>query len=201
MTSEPNPTEVLKKLATAKEKKDIGDQAFKAGDAKQALRGYHESLLYLQGIDKSALGSALGVPSAAPSVADAAAPKEKTPADEMLEKVYANMSACHIKQENWKRALETADKALAINENNYKAIFRKGKALGEQGYFERAEKILEDLVKKNPSDTPVVNAELARLRAADKERERQQNQKLKGWLNRESKKTAQDEASEASTES
>jgi len=28
----------------------------------------------------------------------------------MLEKVYANMSACHIKQGNWKRAVETADK-------------------------------------------------------------------------------------------
>ena len=28
----------------------------------------------------------------------------------ILEKVYANMSACHIKQENWKRAVDTADK-------------------------------------------------------------------------------------------
>lgn len=27
-----------------------------------------------------------------------------------IEKVYNNMSACHIKQGNWQRALETADK-------------------------------------------------------------------------------------------
>ena len=30
--------------------------------------------------------------------------------DEMVEKIYANMSACHLNQKNWQRALETADK-------------------------------------------------------------------------------------------
>lgn len=90
--------------------------------------------------------------------------------DDILEKIYANMSACHLKNQNWKRAVETADKvrfrivdhttyiygtyslqALAKNENNYKAMFRKGKALGEQGFFEKALKVLEELKKKNPS--------------------------------------------------
>lgn len=42
-------------------------------------------------------------------------------------------------------------KALKKNENNYKALFRKAKALGETGYFERAEKILEDIKKKSPA--------------------------------------------------
>jgi hypothetical protein len=41
--------------------------------------------------------------------------------------------------------------ALAKNENNYKALFRKGKALGEQGFFEKAEKILVDLKLRNPT--------------------------------------------------
>lgn len=72
-------------------------------------------------------------------------------ADDLVEKVYANMSACHIKRENWKRAQETAEKALAKNPKNYKAMFRRGKALGEQGYFERAEQILEELIKESPS--------------------------------------------------
>lgn len=47
--------------------------------------------------------------------------------------------------------METADKALAKNENNYKAMFRKGKALGEQGFFEKAQKVLTDLKAKNPT--------------------------------------------------
>lgn len=86
----------------------------------------------------------------------------------MLEKIYSNMSVCHLKQSNWKRAIETADKvnivfllrstttsqkrhlkALAQNGNNFKALFRKAKALGELGHFEKAEKILEELLEKN----------------------------------------------------
>ena len=110
------------------------------------------------------------------------------------------MSACHIKQGNWKRAQETADKvlpfvhisksrishcgslrqALAKNPTNSKALFRKGKALGEQGYFEKAEKILEDLLKEDSADAPAIKAELERLRLADKEREKLHNQKFKG---------------------
>lgn len=68
-----------------------------------------------------------------------------------MEKVYANMSACHIKRDNWKRAQETAEKALAKNPKNYKAMFRRAKALGEQGYSERAEKILEELIRQSPT--------------------------------------------------
>jgi tetratricopeptide (TPR) repeat protein len=77
-------------------------------------------------------------------------------ADELVEKVYANMSACHIKRENWKRAQETAEKALAKNPSNYKAMFRRGKALGEQGFFERAEKILEEIIKQSAAGMPCV---------------------------------------------
>ena len=114
------------------------------------------------------------------------------------------MSACHTKRENWKRAQETAEKALARNPKNYKAMFRRGKALGEQGYFERAEKILEELIKESPagklallrscwravvsyrisilydSDAPAAAAELKRLRAIDKAKEKEHNQKLRG---------------------
>jgi len=87
--------------------------------------------------------------------------------DLMLEKIYANMSACHLKQENWKRAIDTADKvtatppkapclttriqALAKNPANSKALFRKGKALGELGYFEKAEVALTEAKKVAPS--------------------------------------------------
>ncbi|EIM91096.1 TPR-like protein [Stereum hirsutum FP-91666 SS1] len=170
---------ILVKLATAKEHKNVGDQAFKAGEVKQALQAYHMSLLYLQGIDKSGLQSALGGDSSSGDKT-----QEKTEADEMLEKIYANMAACHIKNSNWKRVLECVDKTLAKNPNNYKALFRRAKALGETGYFERAEKILEDIMKKSPADEPAAKAELARLRAMDKERERKHNQKLKGWLSR-----------------
>jgi len=38
---------------------------------------------------------------------------------------------------------------LAKNPNNAKALFRKGKALGEQGFFEKAVKSLEEAKAKD----------------------------------------------------
>ncbi|EIW84337.1 hypothetical protein CONPUDRAFT_100308 [Coniophora puteana RWD-64-598 SS2] len=180
------------KLNTAKEKKDQGDQAFKSGDVKAALRSYHETLMYLHGIDKNALKALSG--GAAPAPVDAAASakqeQEKTEADIMMEKIYANMSACHIKQENWPRAIDTADKALAKNEANYKAMFRKAKALGEQGFFEKAYKLLDDIKTKSSADAPMADAELNRLRAIDKEKQKVSDKKLRGFLSRDKKETS-----------
>jgi len=194
------------KLATGKQKKDDGDQFFKQGKVKEALVSYHGSLMYLLGLDKNAMQGLGVVPPPPPVTAGAsssAEAKEKTEVDELIEKIYANMSACHIKQQNWKRAIETADKALAKNENNYKAMFRKGKALGEQGFFERSVKILEDVKTKNPTDAVMVDAEIARLRAIDNEREKVHKQKLKGFLTRDKgeKKLAQAETPTAEASS
>lgn len=135
------------------------------------------------------------------------------------------MAACHIKNGNYQRAVETADKvrsrpnqhvfahkriphiiqALAKNENNGKAMFRKAKALGELGYFEKAVKILEDLKKKSPTgkrllsclaphcarytnsitftDVASADQEIARLTVIDNERERVHKKKMKGKSN------------------
>lgn len=175
------------KVETAKNKKEAGDLAFKDGKVSEALMAYHQALLYLQGLDKSALQS-LGMTSTPQPSSDGSAAKEKTEIDDMIEKIYANQSACHLKNGNWKRAVETADKALKKNENNYKAMFRKGKALGEEGFFEKSLKVLEELKKKNPSDTAMVDAEIARLRAIDNERSKAARQKLKGFLNKAEKK-------------
>jgi len=190
------------KLATAKQKKDTADQAFKQGKVKDALKAYHEALMYLLGLDKNALQS-IGIaskPAPSSDPADGSKAKERTEVDDILEKIYANMSACHLKNQNWKRAVETADKALAKNEANYKAMFRKGKALGEQGFFDKALKILEDLKTKNPSDATLVDQEIARLRAIDDEREKVHKKKLKGFLNKAEKKgeTLFDESTEPS---
>ena len=90
--------------------------------------------------------------------------------------------------------------ALAKNPDNYKAQFRKGKAQAEMGYIEKALVTLEDLIKKDESrefylgillhllqpvaEKAAITAEIARIKAADKEREKKHNQKFKGFLNR-----------------
>ncbi|GJJ08684.1 hypothetical protein Clacol_002903 [Clathrus columnatus] len=184
------------KIEIAKKKKDSGDAAFKAGEIKEALRGYHEALLYLNGIDKSAVQSM--VSGGAQGDEDE---KNKSEVDEMLEKIYANQSACHIKNQNWKRAIEAADKALSKNEKNHKAGFRKGKALAELGFTEKAEKTLTDLLGKKPSptDAATINAELQRIRSADAARMKKHENSLRGFLSR--NKDSKVEESEGTTPS
>ena len=129
------------------------------------------------------------------------------------------MSACHMSLKNYQRAIETADKvgylpsihvrvfesaqALKKNAKNYKVLFRKGKAVGEQGWYERACKILEEVKSKSPEgmstllrtivavrslilqtkDAAKVDAEIARLRVVDQAKEKATSKKLKGqWL-------------------
>lgn len=92
--------------------------------------------------------------------------------------------------------------ALAKNDQNWKAMFRKGKALGELGYYERASKVLEELKTKNPSgeslnsdsiklkhntynfpsDAANITAELTRLKAIDVAKGKANDKKLKGQL-------------------
>jgi len=100
------------------------------------------------------------------------------------------MSACHMKVGNWKRTQETAEKVLKKNDKNYKALYRKAKALAEQGYLERAYKVFEELKTKNPSEITLYEQELARYKAIDVQREKANNAKLKGFLNKAEKKAA-----------
>ncbi|KAI0635991.1 hypothetical protein C8Q77DRAFT_1100764 [Trametes polyzona] len=176
--------DILRKLEQAKSYKDKGDAAFQEGKVKEALAAYHTSILYLSGLDKNALQRALGKPVPAPPPVDSAAQeKPRTEADELQEKIYSNMSQCHVKTGNWKRVLETADKALSFNPKNRKALFRKAKAYGETGWFEKADKILEDLIKDAESpEKEACEAELKRLREMDKKRDQAHAQKMKGFL-------------------
>jgi len=98
---------VANKILTAKQKKDSADQAFKTGHLQPALRSYHEALFYILGIDKNALRALTG--GGSQSIEEPQ--PERTEVDDIIEKIYANMSACHLKNENWQRALETANKA------------------------------------------------------------------------------------------
>ncbi|KAI0777062.1 hypothetical protein BC629DRAFT_1525112 [Irpex lacteus] len=150
--------------------------------------------MYLNGITKN-VESAMARDKGGDVVDESADAKPKTEADELLEKIYSNMAACHIKKNNWKRAVETADKALAKNSKNSKALFRKAKALGELGYFEKAEAMLTELLKEDPPDAPIIQAELTRLRAAEKVREKEYNKRFKGFLNRDKSAKSTEESS------
>ncbi|CAE6414965.1 hypothetical protein RSOLAG22IIIB_03473 [Rhizoctonia solani] len=177
--------DVDQKLTIGKQKKAAGDECFRSGDYKGALRAYHEAGLYLNGLDKSLLPALTG---GAPEPSDAkpGAPQPKTEADELLEKIWTNMAACHLKGGNYNRVIELADKALKKNENNSKAKYRKAKAYSAQGYTEKAIDILEELLKRDPNDA-AMKKDLEDIKAKQVATEKKGLAKFKGMYNRPAK--------------
>ncbi|KIJ31346.1 hypothetical protein M422DRAFT_70891 [Sphaerobolus stellatus SS14] len=171
------------KIQLAEGLKQAGDDAFRTNDVQTALRKYHESLLYLNGLDKSALPVSLGGGDELPNE-DGDKPKGKV--NELLDKIYSNQSACYIKKKNWKRAIEAADKALSKNKDNHKALFRRAKANGEMGFLEKATKLFEELREKSTDDNEknLIDQELNRMQLEDARRRKQVDSSLRGFLNK-----------------
>ncbi|KAG9104845.1 hypothetical protein FRC06_008075 [Ceratobasidium sp. 370] len=165
--------DVAQKLQIGREKKAAGDDSFRKGDFKGALRSYHEAGLYLNGLDKSFLPALTG--GADPEPPKPGAPQPKTEVDELLEKIWTNMAACHLKGGNYKRVIELADKAL-----------KKAKALAGQGYTEKAIAIIDELLKNDPNDE-AMKKDLADIKASQAAVEKKGLSKFKGMYNRPSK--------------
>jgi len=180
-----------KKLKTAKEKKEQADKAFQVSDLPNALRFYHEALLYLKGLDSNTTDVVAGNSGDQPVTMT----PEKKEINTIIEKVYSNMCACHIKQGKWQRAIETAEKVLSKNADNVKAKFRKGKALGELGFFEKATAILEELLKANENgpDVPAIKAELQRFKVMEKDVTKKADTRMRGFLNKDKSLLAKEE--------
>ncbi|KZO91156.1 TPR-like protein [Calocera viscosa TUFC12733] len=143
------------KLKIALEKKDLGNAAFKSGQYRDALRLYHEAIFYVQGLEKSltsAMESSTGTTAAGPGDEKK---RPRTEADMLLVALYNNMSVIHLKLANWKRALESAEKALSKDEGNAKAAFRKAQAQIHLGERLKAIKLLEELNKAHPNDPDI----------------------------------------------
>ncbi|KAF8339849.1 TPR-like protein [Cantharellus anzutake] len=165
---------VEEKMEVAQGHKEKGDKAFRSGDWKAALQSYHLALLYLTGLDKR------GLPAIPKEIAESVDPDE---AKTLTQNVRLNMAACHLKTDNFKRALYYADEVLKKNPTNTKALFRRAKSLSSTGYTEKAIKILEDLVAKNPDDS-TFTSELAAARAKEKEADVKSYKKFKGFLSK-----------------
>ncbi|EJU04715.1 TPR-like protein [Dacryopinax primogenitus] len=166
------------KLRIAQGKKDDGNAAFKSGQYKDALRFYYEAILYVQGLEKS-LSSAMdsNISGGSGSGADEKR-RPKTEADVLLVALYNNMAAVHLKLANWKRAFESAEKALSRDEENSKAGFRKSQALVQMGERVKAIKLLEELAKTHPNDVDITR-ELSTQKQNEEKSEREHDKVFK----------------------
>ncbi|KAF9586484.1 hypothetical protein BGW38_004003 [Lunasporangiospora selenospora] len=97
-----------------------------------------------------------------------------------LSVVYSNMAACHLKNKNYRRAIENATAALAQDPNNIKAKFRRAQAKLADGNLAGAE---ADLISLGDS-VPGVKAEKEKIKKLTKEADEKQRKTMGGFLNR-----------------
>uniref|UniRef100_A0A8C2X1X4 Zinc finger CCCH-type containing 7A n=1 Tax=Cyclopterus lumpus TaxID=8103 RepID=A0A8C2X1X4_CYCLU len=93
------------------------------------------------------------------SIADYADSEEICVATSLLEKLYANRAAAYLNivPGLYDQALEDCEKALYLNEGNYKALYRKAKSLKEMGRHQEAYEAVAKCSLAVPQDTSVTD--------------------------------------------
>ncbi|XP_053205220.1 uncharacterized protein LOC128389626 isoform X2 [Panonychus citri] len=66
---------------------------------------------------------------------------------------YNNLAQAHMKKNSYDAALDSVNASLAINDNNVKALFRKGKILSAQGNFQEALEVFKEAVALDPDSS------------------------------------------------
>ncbi|XP_043567913.1 zinc finger CCCH domain-containing protein 7A isoform X2 [Chiloscyllium plagiosum] len=74
----------------------------------------------------------------------------------VIEKLYANRAACYLNMGLYNRVLDDCDKALQLNDRNYRALYRKAKSLKELGRHEEAYKVVAECSLAVPQDDLVI---------------------------------------------
>uniref|UniRef100_A0A7N6B7D2 C3H1-type domain-containing protein n=1 Tax=Anabas testudineus TaxID=64144 RepID=A0A7N6B7D2_ANATE len=93
-----------------------GNDVFKEGEWTKSIEMYTEAL----------------------SVADYADSEDISIPAGLLEKLYANRAAAYLNIGLYDQAFEDCEKALQLNEGNYRALYRKAKSLKEMGRHQEA---------------------------------------------------------------
>ncbi|XP_075217180.1 peptidyl-prolyl cis-trans isomerase zonda isoform X1 [Lycorma delicatula] len=96
-------------------------------------------------------------------------------------KVYNNLAAAQMKIKAFDTALQSVDNVLRCQPNNVKALFRKGKILGEKGDVEQSIAILRQALAVDPN-SDATKKELERMSSLHKKHSKQERNLYKKML-------------------
>ncbi|KAJ1026692.1 hypothetical protein NDA16_002290 [Ustilago loliicola] len=192
------------KFRTGLEHKSRGNQAFLSNDIKAALQSYHLAVLYLSGLENRSILGLVGENSGTDGKPEDLSSDEQGEQDEQpapltspeagekqLSAVYSNMAACYLKQNNFPRAIETAEKSLKCDSKNLKAKYRKAQALRLGGDVYKAKSYLQDTIaglktkKSGTKQSEAIESFETELKAVEKlirDKEGMARNKWKGFL-------------------
>uniref|UniRef100_A0A8D0GSD0 Uncharacterized protein n=1 Tax=Sphenodon punctatus TaxID=8508 RepID=A0A8D0GSD0_SPHPU len=111
-----------------------GNDAYREGDWGASLNHYTEAL----------------------SIAEYANSEEINISNEIQEKLHVNRIACYSNMGLHEKVLEDCERVLRLNENNFRALYRKSKALSELGKYKAAYDAVAKCSLAVPQDESVI---------------------------------------------
>jgi len=148
-------------LAIANAHKEVGNDHYKRKQISSAINKYMKAIKLLE---ECSLQNE----------------NEEKQMNDVLLKLYSNMSQCALEQGQSGRAIKYARKVLYVDPKNIKALFRLGKAYMKESEFDRARDFFKKALRREPNNRDVKNGliELDRNVAAFKKIEKDNYQKM-----------------------
>ena len=136
-------------IAKALSLKEEGNTCFKAGDYKGAMAAYHQIFMYVHGFSASSGGPMGMLPG---QTTAPATPEEMKQIKELKLVHFNNLAMCHLKMPtpNLQKVRMNCTKALALDPNNVKALFRRGTAHAQLGMLDEAKADLDKVLDEQP---------------------------------------------------
>lgn len=174
-------SDAAKNIATAVALKAAGNAAFKEGRYQDAITAYHQIFMYVNGYSAS---SGLGTGGMPGQTTTPATPEEMAQIRELKLAHHCNLAMCHMKHgPKLQKARDNCTKALAIDPDNVKALFRRGKCYAQLNALDEAKMDLDRVLQLQP-DNLDAKRELRALKSAfDRVRKREQK-KFAGMFDR-----------------
>jgi tetratricopeptide (TPR) repeat protein len=145
-------------LALAASMKDSGNTCFKGGMVDDALSSYEAAIDALMALTETEQGE------------DKVKP--------VLVALYGNVCMCRVKKEQWNESIEAADQVIKRDENNVKALYRRGLAKMKSGILEGAQRDFNNALKVEPHNA-AAKKELAVCDRTIRELEKKEAAKMK----------------------
>ena len=177
---------INEKIEIAVQLKEEGNQFFKSGFYKDAIKKYNYALLYLKGLGDDPTSKIVpGMKSQTLTH-----PQSETRSTTLLA-CYNNLSACMLKDGRYDRVIMHATHALEIQpEGNSKVFYRRGTAYLAIGNLDGAESDLKKAHDLSPTDA-AINSQLVELELKMKVFRKKEKELYAGMFDRKSKSTVE----------
>jgi len=175
--------ETARNIMTAAQLKEQGNAAFKEGDYPSAIAAYHQIYMYVNGYSSSG-GVGGGLPGLTGQTTKQVTPEEMAQIRELKLAHYCNLAMCHMKHgPKYLKARDNCTKALAIDPDNVKALFRRGKCFAQLNELDEAKADFERVLQLQP-DNNEAKRELRSLRGAFEKLRKREQKKFAGMFDR-----------------